>query len=206
VPGAAVYPAAGGHKLKFGDFHNSASERGPVVTMIAALSRDGFISRGTGVPWHLPEDVRQFRAYCEGKWLLAGRKTFEEMTGWFRMGHTPVVVTRQKGYRVANGHAAADVEEAVAMFRRSGTEELVVIGGGEVYAAAMPYAGALRLTVVETDLGAGVAFPAVNMEQWREVSCHRHPADAHHAQAFSLRLLLRAEEAPPAVDNPGAAA
>jgi len=62
--------------------------------IIAAVSADGFISRGTGVPWDLPEDRQHFRRLTQGQWLFLGRRTFEEMLGWFK-DHHPVVLTRR---------------------------------------------------------------------------------------------------------------
>jgi dihydrofolate reductase len=173
------------------------------VTLIAAVSRDGFISAGRGIPWSLPEDVRQFREYCEGKWLLLGRRTFEEMQGWFRPGQTPVVVTRQPGYHVPGGHAAGAVESALEMARSAGASECVVIGGGEIFAAALPFADTIQLTIVDTHLHHGVAFPAVAEDQWRICSSRHHPADAAHAFSFAIRRMERARTKKAGALSPG---
>lgn len=161
------------------------------VTLIAAVSSDGFISRGRGIAWHLPEDVQQFREYCEEKWLIAGRRTFEEMRGWFRPGQTPVVVTRQQHYEVQGGHAAESLDAALKLARRAGAEECVVIGGGEIYAAAMPFAGTLILTRVETRLHEGIPFPPVAEAEWRTISLRHFTADEAHAFPFTIRCMER---------------
>src|SRR5688500_19799474 len=70
------------------------------VTLIAAHSENGVIAKGGRLPWHLPDEIAHFRAYCQGKWLLLGRRTWDEMQGWFRPGQTPVVVTRNASLRV----------------------------------------------------------------------------------------------------------
>ncbi len=161
------------------------------VTLIAAVSSDGFISRGHGIPWHLPEDVRQFRTWCEGKWLIVGRRTFAEMQGWFRPGQTPVVVTRQQTYEVPGGHAAGSMDAALAIARTAGADECGVIGGGGVYAEAMPFADTLILTRVDTLLLQGVAFPPIIESEWRTLSLRHYDADAVHAYSFSIRRMDR---------------
>lgn len=161
------------------------------VTLLAAVSRDGFISTGRGIPWSLPEDVRQFREYCEGKWLLVGRRTFEEMRGWFRPEQTPVVVTRQADYTAPGARTAGSIADALAVAREAGAAECVVIGGGEIYAAALPFADTLHLTTVDTPLRHGVPFPVIAEAEWRTVYTSDHPADTVHAFPFTIRRMER---------------
>ena len=154
----------------------------PTLTLIAAVSEDGFISRGQGVPWKLPADVAHFRAYAAGKWLLLGRQTYEEMIGWFR-DHTPLVLSRDEGFVPAIGRRVGSVEEAVNL---TSAEELVVCGGAQAYALALPVADRLVLTLVQTPLGKGVPFPTIVWDEWTEVSREPHPADSLHAHAFQI--------------------
>jgi hypothetical protein len=93
------------------------------ITLIAVLSEDGFISSGTGVPWDLPADKAHFRAYTAGKWLLLGRKTYEEMLGWFR-DHTPLVLTRQEDYTPPVGRCVGTLAEAAALPAQPGSASL----------------------------------------------------------------------------------
>jgi dihydrofolate reductase len=145
----------------------------PVVTLIAAVSEDGFISKGAGVPWDLPEDKAHFRRYTAGKWLLLGRRTFEEMQGWFS-DHTPLVMTRDAAFKPAMGKRVSSVEEAVALAEQGGQNELVVCGGGQIYAEAMRHAQRLVITRVADRLGAGVAFPKIEPREWRLVKSNPH--------------------------------
>lgn len=154
----------------------------PLLTLIAAVSEDGFISRGQGVPWKLPADVAHFRAYTAGKWLLLGRRTYEEMIGWFR-DHTPLVLSRDERFVPKIGQRVGSVEEAL---RLTAADELVVCGGAHAYALALPLADRLVLTVVQTQLGEGVPFPTIAWSEWTEVSCEPHPADSKHAHAFQI--------------------
>ena len=144
-----------------------------VVTLIAAVSEDGFISKGKGVPWHLPEDRAHFRRYTAGKWLLLGRITFEEMHGWFR-DHTPLVMTRDAGYEPVIGRRVSSVAEAIALAEQAGESELVVCGGGQIYAEAMPCAHRLMITHVAARLGSGVPFPAITPVEWRRTHVEAH--------------------------------
>jgi dihydrofolate reductase len=161
----------------------------PLLTLIAAVSADGFISRGRGVPWHLPEDKRHFRAYTAGKWLLLGRQTYEEMLGWFQPGHVPLVLTRQPQLRVLQGRVVAGVPDALK--KACLAPELVCCGGAAAYAGALPYADQLVLTHVADELKAGLPFPAVDPLDWQPVRRVAHGADAHHAHDFEIVFYQR---------------
>lgn len=162
------------------------------VTLIAARSTDGILSQHGRIPWHLPDDVARFRDYCRGQWLLAGRRTWDQMQGWFQPGQTPVVISRRADLAVPGGHAATSVTAGLDIARRAGATECVVIGGGQIYAAALPLAHRLMLTTVETILHRGDAvFPEFPPDAWHEISCERHPADDRHAFAFTLQRLER---------------
>ena len=154
----------------------------PLLTFIAAVSEDGFISRGQGVPWKLPADVAHFRAYTAGKWLLLGRRTYEEMLGWFH-DHTPLVLSRDESFVPSVGRRVGSVEEALLL---TAADELVVCGGAQAYALALPQADRLVLTLVQTQLGEGVPFPTITWSQWTEVSRKPYPADAQHAHALQI--------------------
>ncbi len=147
----------------------------PRITLIAAVSEDGFISRGKGVPWDIAEDRRHFRDYTKGKWLLLGRKTFEEMHGWFREDHTPLALTRDETFTPQTGRAVLSIEHAIAMAEQGGAEELVVCGGGATYEAAMPHADTLIITHVAQRLGDGVRFPVIDEAAWKITSKTNRP-------------------------------
>ena len=161
------------------------------VTLIAAHSESGVLSADGRIPWHLPDDMAHFRRCCAGKWLLAGHRTWAQMSGWFQPGQTPVVVTREASLAISGGFAVASVGDALALARQHGVAECVVIGGGATYADALPYAGELLLTGVQATLTGDVYFPALHPADWQEVESLHHPADACHAYAFTIRRLVR---------------
>lgn len=157
----------------------------PKVTLVAAVSEDGFISRGTGVPWNLPDDIAHFRERTAGRWLLIGRRTWSEMLGWF-IDHRPLVLSHDPGFHPQTGQRVSSVSEALHLATAAGVDELVVVGGGMVFAAALPHADVLDLTLVHTKLGQGVPFPAIDPAEWRQVTKKPHPADARHGVAFAF--------------------
>jgi dihydrofolate reductase len=162
------------------------------LTLIAAVSADGFISTGTGVPWDLPADRAHFRAYTQNKWLLLGRRTYEEMKGWFQPGHHPLVLTRDPKFELAHGNAVSSVPEALRLARAQ--RELVCLGGAEVYAAAMPHAHRLVITRVHQVLGRGLAFPVISAREWEPVSRRSQGLDAEHAYAFEIITSQRIQQ------------
>ncbi len=155
----------------------------PRLTLIAAVSEDGFISRGQGVPWDLPRDRVYFRSVTAGKWLLIGRRTYQEMIGWFR-DHTPLVLTRDATFVAKVGRVVHGVEQALEVAARAGVHELFVCGGSAAYELAFPHADRLLVTQVGTLLESGVAFPKIETPPWRLVSSVHYPADAENAHAM----------------------
>jgi dihydrofolate reductase len=132
--------------------------KGVIVTLIALVSKDGYISSGIGVPFDLPVDKQHFRNYTAGKWLLLGRRTYCEMMGWFR-DQVPLVLSRDETFQPAFGHRVASVDEAIGLAKIMGQSELVVCGGGGAYAASISSSEKLVITRVERSLGGGVRFP-----------------------------------------------
>jgi dihydrofolate reductase len=162
----------------------------PLLTLIAVISADGCISTGTGVPWRLPRDQEHFRAATRGQWLLLGRRTYEEMLGWFK-DHRPLVLTRNAAYLPPVGQPVASVQEALRLAAEGGVAELFVCGGGDTYAAAMPYADRLLLTHVDAELGGGVPFPEVDPAVWQMTEHEDFPADAMHAHGLRFATYER---------------
>lgn len=160
-----------------------------MISLIAAISEDGFISQDGRIPWKLPRDVRHFREYCAGKHVLVGRRTYDEMTGWFT-NHRVFILSRNAQTEVREGTVVQSVEEA----KSQTPEELVVLGGGEVFALALPIADRLVLTRVHTKIGHGVAFPEIDFTQWEERDLQEFPADAENPLAMTISTLHRLPE------------
>ena len=160
--------------------------------MIAAMTRDRVIGTGQGIPWHLPRDSAHFRAYTAGKCLLLGRKTYEEMLGWFTT-QTPIVLTKSPNEPLeGEPSAVSSVEEAITLARLLGAEELVVSGGAQVYALAIEYADTLVLTRVQAVIPGQAVFP--DFESSSAWHCDRRQAfdaDAENAHAMEFQWWSR---------------
>lgn len=162
--------------------------------MIAAMDRNRVIGKGEGgVPWHLPRDVARFRSFADGKHLLMGRRTFEEMKGWFT-NQTPIVLTHQPDYRPVVGRRAHSVEEAVTEAFEDGAAELMVCGGASVYTLALPYADELLLTLVDAadSFENSVVFPDYLTDvEWETLSEDYFDADEENSLAMTFLHLRR---------------
>ena len=159
------------------------------LSLIAALDRRNAIGKGNALPWHLPADLKRFKALTLGKPILMGRKTADSI-GRALPGRRNLVLTRSGQVPFEGMDAVASIDDALAFARDAG--ELCVIGGGEVYALCLPRATHLHLTHVDTIVeGADAFFPGVDAAQWRVVSREAHAADAKHAFAFEFLDYVR---------------
>lgn len=156
------------------------------VSLIAALDRRSAIGRGNALPWHLPDDLRRFKALTLGKPVLMGRRTAESL-GRALPGRRNLVLTRGGEVPFPGMQAVASLDEALARAAAAGADELCVIGGAQVYALALPHASDLHLTHVDTQVDAADAFfPAFDPDAWEVVAQAAHPADAAHAHPFAF--------------------
>ena len=154
--------------------------------LIAALDHSRAIGRGNALPWHLPDDLKRFKALTLGKPVLMGRKTAESL-GRALPKRRNLVLTRTGRTPFDGMEAVASIEDAVALAKADGAEEICVIGGGELYALVLPMAMRLHLTHVDTVVdGCDAFFPAFDAVRWRVVASEAHAADDRHAFAFEF--------------------
>ena len=154
------------------------------VSLVAALDRRGAIGRGNALPWHLPADLKRFKALTLGHPVLMGRRTAEAI-GRPLPGRRNLVLTRAAEAPFAGVERVHSLDAALAATGEGG--ELMVIGGGEVYALALPRATRLLLTHVDTEVAdADAFFPAWDPAEWPVVAREAHAADARHAFAFEF--------------------
>jgi dihydrofolate reductase len=141
------------------------------------------------MPWHLPDDLRRFKQLTLGKCVLMGRKTALSI-GRILPGRTNLVLTRSSQAPYPGQFAVASLDAAID---RAGDGDLMVVGGGEVYAAAMPDTDRLYLTWVDTEAeDADTFFPAFGISDWSIVGDVPHPIDAKHAHAFRFVDYVKA--------------
>lgn len=162
------------------------------LTLIAALDRNRAIGRGNTLPWHLPDDLKRFKALTLGKPVLMGRKTAESL-GRALPKRRNLVLTRSGRVPFEGMEAVDSIDAAIALAQADGAAELCVIGGGALYALALPHAAEMHLTHVDTVVdGCDAFFPAFDPAQWRVVAREAHAADGKHAFAFAFVDYARA--------------
>jgi dihydrofolate reductase len=140
------------------------------VALVAAVARGGVIGRDGGIPWRLPEDVAYFKALTTGHAVVMGRRTWDSIPERFRPlpGRRNVVVTRNAEWRAEGAERASSVEAALELL--AGEEEVFVIGGAAIYAAALPYADTLVLTEIDLAAEGDTFFPDWDRGAFREAS------------------------------------
>ena len=153
------------------------------MSLIAALDRNHAIGRDGAMPWHLSDDLKRFKQLTLGKPVLMGRKTALAI-GRALPERRNLVLTRGTQTPFADQQPVASIMAAVELAAR---EELMVIGGGEVYALALPLATRMHLTWVDTVAeNADAFFPDFDARAWREITRTSHAVDARHEFAFDF--------------------
>jgi dihydrofolate reductase len=141
------------------------------VTLLAALGRNRVIGRDGAMPWHLPEDLRHFKHTTMGHPMVMGRKTFESI-GRPLPGRRTIVITRQEDWHHPDVEAAHSLPEALSLAGPG--DEVFVVGGGEVYREAMPFAQRLVLSEVRDSPEGDTFFPEWSRDEWREAAREPH--------------------------------
>ncbi len=167
----------------------SAGAARPPITVIAAVSDDGFIGKDGDLPWRLPADLQRFKALTLGHALIMGRKTFDSI-GRALPGRTTVVLSRGQPALPDGVLIASSLDEAIA---RCGEVERIFIAGGEaIYALGLPVADAVELTRVHHEVVDGNArFPPWDRSGWSKVASDEHPADEKNAHAYAFERWER---------------
>ncbi len=158
------------------------------ISLIVAASANGVIGAGGELPWHLPDDFRFFKEVTMGKPIVMGRRTWESI-GRPLPGRQNIVITRQSGFE-APGASVVDSPEA-AVEAAGEAEEVMIIGGGEIYRRFLPLADRVYLTRVDADIDGDTFFPDLEEGEWTVESREPHDADERHAYAFEFRVYGR---------------
>jgi len=143
----------------------------PRVYLVAAVARNGIIGAEGQLPWHLPEDLKHFRKITLGHPVIMGRHTWQSL-GKPLPGRENIVVTRRPGYEAAGASVAASVEGAIALC--TGEPVAFVIGGAEIYAAALPLADGMVLTEIDAEYAGDTRFPDWDRAAWRATQRETH--------------------------------
>ena len=146
------------------------------------------IGAGGAMPWHLPEDLRRFRRLTMGKPIVMGRATFDAI-GRPLPGRRNIVISRQRDLRIDGCEVASGPEQALVL--AADAEEVMVIGGGQIYEQFLPRADRIELTRVHLEVEGDAFFPAPDPKEWRVVSEESFPAGQERPVGFTCLTLER---------------
>ena len=156
------------------------------LSLIAAVAENGIIGVNNTLPWHLPEDLKRFRALTTGHHIIMGRKTYESINRLLP-GRITVIVTRNPDYRVEGALIADSLEQAIAQCDQD--DEAFLIGGAELYEEGMKLADKLYLTEIHATFAGDAYFPIIDFSAWSEVARESHVSE--NGIGYSYATYLR---------------
>ncbi|HEX5509227.1 MAG TPA: dihydrofolate reductase [Pseudolabrys sp.] len=164
------------------------------IVIVAAIAENDVIGFRGGMPWHLRSDLAHFRALTINKPVVMGRKTFASI-GRPLPQRTNIVVTRDARLAIQGAVLASSIEAALALAREDAKErsvdEVMVIGGSDIFTATMPQAERLEITHVHASPEGDVRFPPIDPAIWQEISRKEHPAGPHDTASFAVAVYKR---------------
>tara|TARA_B100000900_G_scaffold247198_1_gene210272 strand:+ start:965 stop:1453 length:489 start_codon:yes stop_codon:yes gene_type:complete len=158
------------------------------ISIIVAKSSNNVIGNEGNLPWHIPEDLKNFKSLTMGKPMIMGRSTFESI-GKALPGRKNIVMTRDKKYQANDISVAHTLEEALIMC--DGAREIMIIGGGEIYKLFFGMVNRIYLTNVEKHIDGDVFFPDIDLSKWKMIRKEEYPLNTERKIGFNLEILER---------------
>ena len=166
-----------------------------IVSLLVAMDEHNGIGKDGRLPWHLSIDLKRFKALTMGHHVIMGRKTYASI-GRPLPGRVMVIVTRSPEYQAEGCLVAHSLEEALGITEQAGESEAFVIGGGQIFAQALPLADRIYLTRVETVSEADVFFPEFHARDWDIHETFEFPADEKNQFPSKYQLLIKRPHQP----------
>ena len=168
--------------------------REPRIALIVAMAQNRCIGVNNAMPWHLPEDLKYFKRTTLGKPVIMGRKTFDSI-GRPLPGRKNIVITRNPSWQFEGVEVVNGLDQglllAKAAARSAEVDEIMVIGGAQIYAAALPLAERMYITQVATSFEGDAFFPDFDQEAWRLAGSESHAADEHNTYGCRFQIWNR---------------
>ena len=158
----------------------------PTIALVVAVARNGVIGRDNGLAWHLSSDLKRFKALTMGTTLLMGRRTWDSI-GRPLPGRRSLVLTRDRSFLAEGAETVHEWDSALA----EAGDRLMVVGGAEIYALALPHADLIHLTEVEAEAEGDVRFPTFDRSFFRETFREAHPAGPRDDYPYAFVDLER---------------
>ena len=162
------------------------------ISLIVAMDRGRVIGMNNAMPWHMPADLKHFKRTTLGKPIIMGRKTFDAI-GRPLPGRTNIIVTRDPDWRAEGCVVVYSVEQALQA--AAGADEVMVIGGANLFEQLLPRATRIYLTEIKADFAGDSYFPALPPGHWLERERQDHPADTSNPHPYSFVVLEKAQPA-----------
>ncbi|PWB27827.1 dihydrofolate reductase [Flavobacterium sp. HTF] len=159
-----------------------------MIIMIAAVAENNALGKNNELVWHLPNDFKRFKALTTNHYIIMGRKTFESFPKPLP-NRTHVVITRQKDYNPEGCIVVDSIEKAIAVCPED--EDSYVIGGGEIYTLALPYADIIEITKVHHTFEADAFFPKISKSEWQLVEAETNLKDEKHLYDYTYETYIR---------------
>ena len=159
-----------------------------MITVIAAVAENNALGKENQLLWHLPDDFKRFKTLTSGHYIIMGRKTFESFPKPLP-NRTHVIISRQANYQPEGCIVVNSLEQAIEACPK--TEEVFIIGGGEIYRQSIAVADKLDLTKVHASFEADTHFPEIDLSQWQLVFEEHHSKDERHDYAFTFQTFTR---------------
>lgn len=162
-----------------------------ILSLIAAASENNVIGKDNWMPWDLPAELAYFRNVTRGKTVIMGRKTYDAVGRPMPNRHN-IIVSRNTELQIPNVDVVGSIEEALALAEKDHLDEVFVIGGEQIYKAAMPFAQRIYLSRVHTTIEGGEAFfPDFDLQEWKMTKSERYEADSENAIPFTMMVFER---------------
>lgn len=160
----------------------------PRISLIVAMDENGLIGRDNDLPWRLSSDLQHFKRVTMGKPMIMGRKCYESI-GKPLPGRRNIVLTRDAGWRAEGVEVVCSLDEALRSTQDA--DEVMIVGGAQIYSLALPQVQRIHLTRVHARLEGDTWFPDLVDEEWQERSRESHPADERNEYPHSFMVLER---------------
>lgn len=160
------------------------------ISLIAAAAENNVIGKDNDLPWKLPDDMKFFKNTTSGHHIIMGRKNLESF-GRLLQNRINLILTRDENYEHKGAIIFNDFNKAIDYAKENEEDELMIIGGGEIYKLALPIADKIYLTRVHAKVEGDVYFPKIDEDKWKLTEEYFHPKDNKHQYSFTFQSFER---------------